>query len=214
MGLFSKKDPCPICGEEAKGMFLTRVEKQTLCKDCSKQISMNDDLLKNATLDFVREHLAYRKMNAEKYASLHWDIEYKAVPGLRVGLDPAARCFYIVHDKLHDEDNPLVFSFDQLTGYELYRLNKKVDDANTPGDTGLDTGMTFAADLARLVKRESETDYFKLKLTTTDPYWQEINFKIYFTTHQLKGVLGFAPEMKAIGQMFKRIVRKEPVTVA
>lgn len=215
MGLFSKKAPCPVCGEEVNGVFLVKIGgKQTLCKDCSGQISMNEELLKNATPDFIREHLAYRRKNAEKYTALHWDVEYKDVPGLKVGVDSKARCFYIVHDKLHDENNPLVFSFDQLTGYELYRLTKKVDDADTPGGTSLDTGMTFLADLSRLVKKDtSDTDYFKLKLVTTDPYWPEIFFKIYFTTHQMKGLFGFAPQMEAIGQLFKHIVRKEPVNI-
>ena len=37
--------------------------------------------------------------------------------------------------------------------------------------------------------------------------------KIYFTTHQMKGICGFAPQMEAIGQLFKHIVRKEPVTL-
>ena len=215
MGLFSKKDPCPVCGEDVKGLFLVKIAgKQALCKDCSRQISMNEELLKTATPDFIREHLAYRRKNAEQYATLHWAVEYKDVTGLKVGVDPQACCFYIVHDQLHDEDNPLVFSFDQLTGYELYRLNKKVDDADTPGETKLDTAMTFLADLSRLVKKDtSDTDYFKLKLATTDPYWPEIFLKIYFTTNQMKGICGFAPQMEAIGQLFKHIVRKEPVTI-
>ena len=215
MGLFSKKDPCPVCGEDVKGLFLVKIAgKQALCKDCSRQISMNEELLKTATPDFIREHLAYRRKNAEQYATLHWAVEYKDVTGLKVGVDPQACCFYIVHDQLHDEDNPLVFSFDQLTGYELYRLNKKVDDADTPGETKLDTAMTFLADLSRLVKKDtSDTDYFKLKLVTTDPYWPEIFLKIYFTTNQMKGICGFAPQMEAIGQLFKHIVRKEPVTI-
>lgn len=215
MGLFGKKEPCPVCGEEVKGLFLVKIGgKKTLCKDCSKQVSMREELLKNATPDFIQEHLEYRRTNAEKYNALHWDVEYTEVTGLKVGVALKEQCFYIVHDKLNDEDNPLVFSFDQLTGYELYRLNKKVDDADTPGVTALDTGMTFLADLGRLAKRDSSnTDYFKLKLVTTDPYWPEIFVKIYFTTRQMKGMFGFAPQMEAIGQLFKHIVRKEPVNI-
>lgn len=215
MGLFGKKEPCPVCGEEVKGLFLIKIaDKQTLCKDCSSQVSMSEELLKNATPDFIREHLEYRRKNAEKYNALHWDVEYKAVTGLKVGVALEKRCFYIVHEKLHDEDNPLVFSFDQLTGYELYRLNKKVDDADTPGETALDTGMTVLADISRLVKKDSaNTDYFKLRLTTTDSYWPEIFVKISFTTTQMKGLFGFAPQMEAIGQLFKHIVRKEPITI-
>lgn len=215
MGLFGKKDPCPVCGEEVKGLFLLKISgKQTLCKDCSRQVSMQEELLKTATPEFVRQHLAYRRQNAEKYNSLHWDVEYKDVTGLKVGVDLSGRCIYIVHDKLRDEDNPLVFSFDQLIGYELYRLNKKVDDADTPGITALDTAISFVADLGRLVKKDtSNTDYFRLRLTTTDPYWQEMDLKITFTTGQMKGMFGFAPQMEAIGQLFKHIVRKEPVNI-
>lgn len=214
MGLFGKKDPCPVCGEEVKGLFLLKIGgKQTLCKDCSEQVSMSEELLKNATPEFVRQHLVYRRQNAEKYNALHWDVEYKEVTGLKVGVALSERCFYIVHDKLRDEDNPLVFSFDQLTGYELYRLNKKVDDADTPGITALDTATSFVADLGRLVKKDtSNTDYFRLRLTTTDPYWQEMDLKITFTTDQMKGMFGFAPQMESIGQLFKHIVRKEPVS--
>lgn len=214
MGLFGKNIPCPVCGEDINGFFLVKIAgKQTLCKECSKQVSMKEELLKNATPDFIREHLAYRRKNAEKYNAIHWDVEYKEVTGLEVGVSVKERCFYIVHDKLHDEKNPLVFSFDQVTGYELYRLNKKVDDADTPGGTALDTGLTLFADFTHLVKKESDTSYFQLKLITTDPYWPEIFIKIYFTTEQMKGLFGFAPQMEAIGQLFKHIVRKEPVNI-
>lgn len=94
MGLFSKKGLCPVCGGEVKGLFLTKIgDKKTLCKGCSKQISMNKGLLKTATPAFIQEHLAYRKKNAEKYAALRWDVEYTDVPGLRFGVDAGAGFF-------------------------------------------------------------------------------------------------------------------------
>lgn len=172
MGLFHKKDACPVCGEEVSGLFLVKIGgKKTLCKDCSKQVSMNEEMLKNATPDQIREHLEYRRKNAETYNSIHWDVKYTDVPGLEVGFSESAKRFYIVHDKLHDEDNPLVFSYDQLTGYELYRLKKKVDDADTPGRTSLDSALTLVADIGNLLKKEnSGTSYLKLRLLTTDPY--------------------------------------------
>ena len=40
MGLFSKKDPCPICGGVVKGLFPTKVEGQAICKECSKNIDL------------------------------------------------------------------------------------------------------------------------------------------------------------------------------
>ena len=219
MGLFSKKGLCPVCGGEVKGLFLTKIgDKKTLCKGCSKQISMNKGLLKTATPAFIQEHLAYRKKNAEKYAALRWAVEYTDVPGLRFGVDAGAGFFYLVHDDLHDEDNPLVFSFDQLTGYELYRSSKKVDDADTPGDTAIESTLSALTGIANIVKKEDEvkTDFFKLKLTTSDPYWPDLEIKISFFLDNLygwNGYYGFDRQITAICQFFKHVVRKEPINI-
>lgn len=219
MGLFSKKELCPVCGGEVKGLFLTKIgDKKTLCKECSKQISMNKGLLKTATPEFIQEHLDYRKRNAEKYDALRWDVQYNDVPGLKFGVDPGAGFFYIVHDDLHDEDNPLVFSFDQLTGYELYRASKKVDDADTPGETLLETTLSKLSGVANLARSSDEVryDYFKLKLTTSDPYWPELEIKIDFNLDDLYGLRGYGSfdgQLKMICQMFKHIIRKEPVNI-
>lgn len=219
MGLFSKKELCPVCGGEVKGLFLTKIgDKQTLCKNCSKQISMNKGLLKTATPEFIREHLVYRRQNQEKYNALRWDVQYTEVPGVKFGVDPGAGFFYLVHDDLHDEDNPLVFSFDQLTGYELYRSSKKVDDADTPGDTALESTLSLLTGIGNLVKDQdgAKTDFFKLKLTTTDPYWPELEIKIHFFTDNLYGMDGYSPfdrEITAICQLFKHIIRQEPINI-
>ena len=62
MGLFSKKEACPVCGGEVKGLFLVKIgDKKTLCKSCSRQVSMSKDLLEAATPEFVKEHLDYRR---------------------------------------------------------------------------------------------------------------------------------------------------------
>lgn len=215
MGLFSKKEPCPLCGGDVKGLFMVKIAgKKTLCKECSVRISMSEELLKTATPEFIRMHLNHRKRNAERYTTLHWDVEYTDVPGLRLGVDFTEKAIYLMHDKLRDKDNPVIFSFEQITGYELYRLNKKVDDADTPGDTSMDSGLTILSGIARMVNRDNspDNDYFKLKLTTTEPYWPELVLKINFCANQLHGVVGlggFDRELKEICQLLKRIVRRE-----
>lgn len=217
MGLFSKKESCPVCGGEVKGLFLTKIgDKKTLCKNCSNQISMNKELLETAMPEFIREHLDYRKKNAEKYASLRWDVQYVDIPGVKFGADPGAGFFYLTHDDLHDLENPLVFSFDQLTGYELYRTKKKVDDADTPGDTSLESGLSKLAGAANLVSTENRYDYFRLKLTLTDPYWPKLEIKIDFNLDDLYGLrfsTAFDKQLKMVCQMFKHIIRKEPVEI-
>ena len=213
MGLFSKKEACPVCGGEVKGLFLTKIgDKQILCKKCSEPISMNKDLLQTATPEFIREHLAYRQKNAEKYAALQWTIKFNSIPGLQVGIDEAGKAIYLIHDDLHvDRENPVVFSFDQLTGYELLRRKKTVDDLQTTGPTVLETGLTAIAEAARLVSNEvsEDYDYFQLKLFANDPYWSEINLRIDFRIKDLYGFDGFSGEMVELCRMLKSIINRE-----
>lgn len=214
MGLFSKKDACPVCGGEVKGLFLIKIgDKQTLCKNCSKQISMNKSLLETATPEFIREHLDYRKKNAEKYASHNWSVKIHSIPGFQFGLDEAGKAIYLIHDDLHDnEDNPVVLSFDQLTGYELYRRKKKMDDMENTGPITLDTKLSAIGGIAQFAgNKTASAESFQLKLTTTDPYWKEMDIKIDFTSTQLHGLGGFAKDMRQVCQIIKNIIRKEPI---
>ena len=55
MGLFGKKDPCPICGNQVKGLLPTKVEGQAICKECSKSIDLPDGALNRMTISDVRE---------------------------------------------------------------------------------------------------------------------------------------------------------------
>ena len=75
MGLFGKKEACPACGGEVKGLFNKKISgKQKLCKDCSNKISMQEELLETATPEYIAEHLAYREKNLMKYNALRWDV--------------------------------------------------------------------------------------------------------------------------------------------
>lgn len=215
MGLFSKKDACPVCGGEVKGLFLVKFGgKQTLCKNCSKQVSMSKNLLETATPEFMKEHLDYRRENAEKYAAHNWTVMITNIRGLKFGLDDEGKAIYLIHDELHDDENPVVFSFDQITGYELYRNKKKLDDMENTDDVPLATVGQAAASVIQMVGGNgSNWESFRLKLTTTEPYWKEIDLKINFTPDELYGT-GFADDMQQVCRYIKRIIRKEPITVA
>lgn len=110
-----------------------------------------------------------------------------------------------------DYNRFVVFSFDQLTSYELLRGKKIVDDLETTGSTVLETGLTAASGIARTINPDSEEhyDYFRLKLATADPYWREINLKIDFRTDELYGFNGFSNELVELCRMLKYIIRKD-----
>lgn len=215
MGLFGKKEPCPVCGGEVKGLFNKKISgKRTLCKECSAQVSMAKELQKNATPEFMKEHLEYRRKNALKYNALRWDAKYDA-RGTKMGVDPGAGFLYIIDADMDDLDNPVVFSFNQITHYELYRLNKKVDDSDTPGATALESTLSALSGIAKILdKDKNSTDYFRLVITTTEPYWPELEFKIYFNSpDDLYGFGGFGKDLENMCQVLKCAVRKEQVVL-
>ena len=43
MGLFTKKDPCAICGEKVKGLLPWKVEGQYVCNDCYGVVDIQGD---------------------------------------------------------------------------------------------------------------------------------------------------------------------------
>lgn len=215
MGLFGKKESCPVCSSEVKGLFNKKIEgKQKLCKDCSQQISMSKELLKTATPEYIREHLEYRQKNALKYNALRWDATCEA-RGAKMGVDPSAGFLYLSDADMDDLDNPVVFSFDQIIRYELYRLNKKVDDSDVPGEVILESTLSALAGVAKILDKDKRsTDYFRLVLTTSDPYWPEIEIKISFDSpDDIYGFGGFGEDLKKMCQICKHIVRKEQMVL-
>ena len=215
MGLFHKKEACPVCGGEVKGLFHKKIGgKKALCKDCSAQVSMAKELLKDATPEFIKEHLEYRRENALKYNALHWEAEYDA-RGTKMGVDPGVGFLYLIDADMDDSDNPVVFSFDQITRYELYRLNQKVDDSDTPGATALESTLSALSGIAKILdKDKNSNDYFRLMLTTTEPYWPELKIEIYFNSPDvIFGFGGFGGDLERMCQVLKSAARREPVAI-
>lgn len=217
MGLFSKKEACPVCGGEVKGLFLVKIGgKKALCKNCSKQVSMNKSLLETATPEFIQEHLEYRRKNAEKYAGHNWTVKITGIPGFKFGLDEAGRAIYLVHDSIRSyEENPVVFDFDQLTGYEFFRGKKCLDTMADTGMIPLETGLSALAAISRIAKNDNsgQMDCFHLKLTAADPYWAEMDIKIDFDENQVHGFGGFGGDMQQVCQYIKDIIRKDELHI-
>ena len=216
MGLFGKKEPCPICGGEVKGLFNNKVEGKKMCKACSGLVSMHPDILRATTVDSLRTHLEYRRQNLEKFNSLQWDTKISVWGDLKVGVDLNARCLYLIHVDMDDFENPVVLSFDQLTYYELYRMTSRVDDSDTPGATALESTLSVMSGIAKMIDSEKNNsdDYIRLVLHTSEPYWPRIEVRFSFTNpDHLYGMGGFAPDLTRVCQLFKRAIRKETITV-
>ena len=65
MGLFSKKDPCAICGGKVKALFPYKIGGQLICNDCHGVTDLPDDAEKQMTIDDFREYMTFREENAQ-----------------------------------------------------------------------------------------------------------------------------------------------------
>lgn len=61
MGLFTRKDPCAICGGKVSGLFVSKVEGQLICKDCYGTVDLPSEAMP-LTMDTF---LAYRQFREE-----------------------------------------------------------------------------------------------------------------------------------------------------
>lgn len=213
MGLFGKKEACPVCGGEVKGLFHKKIaDKKTLCKDCSAQLSMMKELQKSATPEYIREHLEYRRQNALKYDSLQWVAKYDA-RGTKMGVDPASRSLYIVDADMDDFENPVVFSFDQITHYELYRMKKRMDYTENAEELYLESALSALSGFAKIIDPDKRSnEYFRIVLKTTEPYWPELDLQINFDSpDDIYGFGGFGHDLQKMCHVLKSASRGESV---
>ncbi len=64
MGLFSKKDPCAICGGKVKGLFPWKVDGQYICNDCYGVVDLPNAATNHMTVEDFRGYMQFREENA------------------------------------------------------------------------------------------------------------------------------------------------------
>ena len=90
-----------------------------------------------------------------------------------------------------------------------------MDDSDTPGETQLESKLSALSSVAKLLDKDKRsTDYFRLMLTTTEPYWPEIEIRINFDNpDDIYGFGGFGEDLKMMCQVLKSAARKEQVVL-
>lgn len=63
MGLFSKKDPCAICGGKVSGLFPWKIDGQYVCNDCHGVTDLPDDMENHFTMEEFRQYRTFREQN-------------------------------------------------------------------------------------------------------------------------------------------------------
>lgn len=63
MGLFTKKDPCAICGGKVKGLLPWKIDGQYICNDCYGTVDLPDGAVNNMTVEAFKAYRAFREEN-------------------------------------------------------------------------------------------------------------------------------------------------------
>ncbi len=112
MGVFSRKQICPICGRPIRGDVRIKIKDNIeLCKACSSEIEMDSSLLATQTVEDIKQHLAYRKANKEKMEKFHVTTSAEAGSFVLRG-DINQGVWYCTNDKT--DRNPPLFGFEEL----------------------------------------------------------------------------------------------------
>lgn len=130
MGLFSNnKKPCPVCGNSTPRVFPTKIEGDPICSDCAGQISMENRIKNNLTLEQLKEHFEYRKQNEEKHKSFT-DSVVLPVGMTALHVDIEKKLWFIPLYMLGNIKNAPIFAFDELVEFSLMEDNMAVERGN------------------------------------------------------------------------------------
>lgn len=177
MGLFSNKDkPCPVCGKPTPKLLATKIQGEPICGDCAVQILADSDVRKSWTMDDLKEHLRCRAENKERVENFHPTRTVDC--GRSMLIDDANRCFYL---KKWSDDNPPIFSFDSITGFEVSigwnvvehwgkGMSRTPYQAPQLGVLGTLGALANAFDRNEDKQRQSKSENVKVMLQLDDPY--------------------------------------------
>ena len=182
MGLFSNKNkPCPLCGKATPRLLATKIQDDPICSDCSGGISAEDEIRRTFRLEDLRAHLEYRAANKQAFDAL---VPTRTVTddGLKMLIDDKKRVFAF---QTWADDNPPIFLFDSILGYELYQDDDLVESWQpgapyVPYTPALPD--TLLGDLAMIARALSQDDddrrneryysmNFRLMLQLDNPWW-------------------------------------------
>lgn len=134
MGLFGRKEICPVCGKKIKGDVLIKIKDNVpLCRDCSAMVNMDAALIPCQTVEDIKEHLAYRSRNLEKFERFQTTWEAKAGSSLFC-VDEVQKIWYCTRNRR--DKNPPVFRYDEVSGFQYLEDGKPVAEEEKRGGIG------------------------------------------------------------------------------
>ena len=115
MGLFNKifdKKECAICGGEIGLLGNRKLSDGNLCKNCASKLSPFLTDRREASVEEIRQHLAYREQNARMLPNIHPTQVFGS--GTKVYLDEAAGKFFVTRHSNWQRENPDIIDLSQV----------------------------------------------------------------------------------------------------
>ena len=174
MGLFDrfKKQDCEICGKEV-GMFgYKKLEDGEICKDCVKLLSPWFEDRRHATVEQIKEQIAYRQRNAKELENftISRQIGEEAYIMYIEEVDDIPTRFFVTNCSDYMAANPDIISFKDVVSC-VTDVNEW-DDEITQRDS---EGNTVSC---RPPRYEHHYDFFIKMEIRNNPYFNEIKFRI------------------------------------
>ena len=112
MGLFDTKY-CDVCGEKIGLLGNRKLEDGNLCKDCASKLSPLFSGRKSATVEEIKQQLAYREENKQKLASFRPSKTFGE--GKKVYIDESQGAFIVTSRSNWMDVNPDMILLSQVT---------------------------------------------------------------------------------------------------
>ncbi|MCD7921069.1 MAG: DUF4428 domain-containing protein [Clostridiales bacterium] len=175
MGLFTKKDVCPVCGKKIKGDVLVKIrDNVALCQSCSAMINMDTVLIPNQTVEDIKEHLNYREKNMDKFIRFEPTQEVKAGATV-LYVDEPAKLWYCTRNK--KEKNPPIFAYGELSGMQYLEDGQPVENEEKTGLLGSLFGDKSEAKTIRSMK---------IRIDLDNPYTKTVDIEMIAPNSELK----------------------------
>ena len=179
MGLFTNnKKPCPLCGKGTPKLLATKIADETpICSACEKNVSMENSQVKELSVEGLKEHLAMREENAKYLENIFRPTKEIKVDMDSLYIDETNLVFTIPLNMCSDINNPPVFKFEELIGYELIVEDQVVERFHKGDDSPQYTPPVFMT-LTHMLDLNAidlnQDCFFSLILYLSNPCWSKI----------------------------------------
>lgn len=175
MGLFSKKEVCPVCGRKIKGDLVIKIKDNVpLCRDCSAMVNMDATMIPYQTPEDIRRHIAYREKNLEKYEAFESTLDLKAGSSL-LKVDETQKIWYCTRNK--KDKNPPVFTYGEIAGYQYLENGEPYAEEEKKGGFG----SLFGGKKEPVMIRS-----MKIHIDLNNPYTPNIDIELMALNDEIK----------------------------